>query len=169
MSITKEEAQIIKQALTAEARTRTSLDHALKRLQSLLPISGDGVTHLSEDETLLVDAFLKRFENVLAVATKQVFRALLLIEEEDYRRMSQAEMLATLERWGVLASAERWLAAVAARNRIAHEYPEPPEVSASHLNDAFAAASDVLTQLGPVVARLALRLGQSVVTDGDHP
>lgn len=148
------ERTLVADALTASDSVGASLERSFRRLSALTPFSAESVRDFDDDALDRVDAFLKRFENLIGVAQKQLFRSLILFEGEDHSVMSAREIVLTLERWRILPSAEMWLAAVAARNRIAHEYPRPPEEVANALNEAFAAAQ----QIAPVVAAAAAHL-----------
>ena len=65
--------------------------------------------------------------------------------------------LQRLERIGIIPSAEQWRELRIARNTIAHEYPDAPELKAAALNQFVRSASELL-QFWKHVARQSKQL-----------
>jgi hypothetical protein len=110
-----------------------------------------------------IDAFLKRFEQLVLTLQDQVFVGLVIREGEDPREMSRRDVAELMERLGVLPSARQFRDFVAVRNRLAHLYPEDPARQAANLNAACEAAPALLRLAERVSARAALPGG------GDPP
>ena len=87
-----------------------------------------------------IDAFLKRFEQLVLTLQDQVFVGLAIREGEDPREMSRRDVVELMERLGAIPSAKQFRDLVAVRNRLAHLYPEDPARQAANLNAAYQAA-----------------------------
>lgn len=109
------------------------------RLAPLFPLDAARVAALAEEEREALDAFLKRFENLVNHLQDQVFRlAVDHARAGDTAGMSRRDVLDYLEKIGALESADAVLDATRARNRLAHVYPDEPERQAGQLNRVFA-------------------------------
>lgn len=76
-----------------------------------------------------------RFTKLQATLGEQVLPMLLDVAEEPFAQDAPfAQKLQRLERIGIISSAEQWRELRIARNIIAHEYPDAPELKAAALN-----------------------------------
>jgi hypothetical protein len=80
-----------------------------------------------------IDAFLKRFEQLVLTLQDQVFVGLAMREGEDPRELSRRDVTELMERLRVIPSAGDFRELVLIRNRLAHLYPEEPERQAANL------------------------------------
>ncbi len=69
--------------------------------------------------------------------------------------MAFIDRLSRLESLGFIASADTWLELREQRNRLAHDYPDDPELLASELNAALANARILLHYWRDLKARIA--------------
>ena len=142
--MTAEEAVFARQALLAASGCARRLERSQKTLASRFPLTAATMTTLPADAEDDVDAFLKRFEQLVNTLQDEVFKAIAVIGEEDIRPLSRREVSELMERLGALPSAATFRALAAIRNRIAHVYPDDPERQAGNLNEAYAAIADLL-------------------------
>lgn len=91
-----------------------------------------------------VDAFLKRFEQLVLTLQDQVFIGLAVREGETPREMSRRDVTEVMERLGAIPSARDFRDFVSIRNRLGHLYPEDPAREAANLNAAYQATPQLL-------------------------
>jgi hypothetical protein len=109
----------------------------------------------TEDE---LDAFMKRFEQMVGTIQDELFKAVAVLGGEETRHLARREVTELMERLGVVPSAARFRLLVALRTRIAHVYPDRPERQAENRNEAFAAIEDLLAAGEQASAYLRERL-----------
>jgi uncharacterized protein with HEPN domain len=139
---------LLRRGLVATERCAARLQRSLKRLQAWFPIDGAGLQGLAAERQDDINAFLKRFEQLMLTLQDQVFVGLAIREGEDPRELSRRDLTELMER--LRAIPFRTFAGI--RNRLAHLYPEEPDRQAANLNAAYDAAPRLLE-----AARQALR------------
>jgi hypothetical protein len=142
--VTPEEAALVDQAVRAAEGCARRLRRSQRTLASRFPLTARAIEETSPETEDGLDAFMKRFEQLVSTIQDELFTAVALLGGEDIRRLARREVTELMERLGVLPSASRFRTLVAIRNRIAHVYPDRPERQASNLNEAFAAIGDLL-------------------------
>ena len=130
---------------------------SLNRLQALFPIDAEILQSLDPRHQDEIDAFLKRFEQLVLTLQDQVFVGLALREGEDPRELSRRDLAELMERLGAIPSAEEFRNFVGIRNRLAHLYPEEPDRQAANLNAAYEATPRLLEAAAQAVGRAAPR------------
>jgi hypothetical protein len=105
-----------------------------------------------------LDAFLKRYEQLVNTIQDDLFKAVAIIGGEDIRGLARREVAELMDRLGALPSATQFRTLVAIGNRIAHSYPDNPDRQARNLNKAYGAVSDLLAAYERVRAYLEARL-----------
>jgi uncharacterized protein YutE (UPF0331/DUF86 family) len=113
-------------------------------LAPVFPLDPETLATLTADVEDDLDAFLKRFEQLVNTVQDDMFKAIALTGGEDVRGLARREIAELMERLGALPSAATFRVLVAIRNRIAHVYPDEPERQARNLNEAYAAVPDLL-------------------------
>jgi uncharacterized protein YutE (UPF0331/DUF86 family) len=121
---------------------RLGASHA--KLRKLFPLDAERLESLSADDEEAIDAFLKRFEQLVATVQDQVFKGIAIAEGEDTRAMSRRDATERMEQLGVIPSAATFREIVVIRNRLAHIYADDPARQAAILNAAFARGDDAL-------------------------
>ena len=139
-----EEAALTRQALRAAAGCAARLARSERKLAAQFPLSPATVTELSPDVEDDLDAFLKRYEQLVNAIQDELFKAVALVGGEDVRSLARREVAELMDRLGALPSAVTFRVLVAIRNRIAHIYPDDPERQAGNLNAAHEAVPDLL-------------------------
>ena len=104
-----------------------------------------------------LDQFAFRFSRLQDTMGQKVFRAMLVAAlREPYEDRPLRDVLDRLEQLRLLPSAERWEELRAARNSLAHDYPETPAQRAARLNVAQPMVEEmaaILDLLGVVAKR----------------
>ena len=157
--MTLPEPALLRRGLVATERCAARLQRSLDRLQPVFPIDGAGLQELASERQDDVDAFLKRFEQLVLTLQDQVFVGLALREGEDPRELSRRDLAELMERMRAIPSADQFRNLVGIRNRLAHLYPEEPDRQAANLNAAFEAAPGLLEAARQAAARAGSRPG----------
>ena len=142
--MTPEETALVDQALRAAEGCARRLRRSQRKLAPLFPLTAQAIEGTSPEAEDDLDAFMKRFEQLVSTVQDELFKAIALLGGEDTRNLARREVTELMERLGALPSAARFRTLVAIRNRIARVYPDRPERQASNLNEAFAAIGDLL-------------------------
>ena len=137
------------------ARRLVRSQRALAAQFPLLPATIGALAPELEDD---LDAFLKRYEQLVSVIQDELFKAVAILGGEDIRGLARREVSELMERLGALAVAERFRVIVAIRARIAHVYPDDPSRQSQNLNEAYAAIPDLLAAYEGVRRYLESRL-----------
>ncbi|MCI0548479.1 MAG: hypothetical protein L0027_14485 [Candidatus Rokubacteria bacterium] len=142
--MTPEEAALARQALRAAEGCARRLARSRQILAGRFPLSPAGVRTMDPELEDDLDAFLKRYEQLVNALQDELFKAVAIVGEEDIRGLARREVSELMDRLGALPSAARFRTLVAIRNRIAHSYPDEPDRQARNLNEAYAAIPDLL-------------------------
>jgi hypothetical protein len=142
--LTLPEPALLRRGLIATERCAARLRRSLARLQALFPIDAARLQTLDPRRQDDIDAFLKRFEQLVLSLQDQVFVGLAIREGEDPRELSRRDLAELMERLRAIPSAAEFREFVGIRNRLAHLYPEEPDRQAANLNAAYEAAPRLL-------------------------
>lgn len=143
--------------LTMAGRLSARLARSADKLRPLFPIAADQVDAFDDATQESVDAFLKRFEQLVDLIEHRLFRGLALLEGEDIAEASKRDISRLMEKLGVLPDAHAWSACSMLRNKLAHDYPDAPGLRAERMNAAHAAVPLVRQTLERLVARARSR------------
>lgn len=143
--MTREETNLARQALLAAAGCARRLGRSQKKLAQRFPLNAATVLTLSPEAEDDLDAFLKRFEQLVNTLQDEIFKAIAVLGGENIRGLARREIAELMERLGALPAAATFRTLTAIRNRIAHVYPDDPERQAANLNEAYAAVGDLLS------------------------
>lgn len=114
---------------------REILREALAEAQAWLPFTLDSVMHMRKAQIRVLDQIAYRFAKLQDSMGQKVLPAILELAQEPITPDATfAEKLNRLERIGALPSADEWKKLRAARNAIAHDYPDDPELRVSAIN-----------------------------------
>jgi hypothetical protein len=127
----------------------------LNRLQAFFPVDVVGLQGLAPERQDEIDAFLKRFEQLVLTLQDQLFVGLAIREGEDSRELSRQDLAKLMERLRAIPSADDFRLFVGIRNRLARLYPEEPDRQAANLNAAYEAAPRLLDAARQATARAA--------------
>jgi len=153
-----EEAALAHQALRSAEGCARRLVRSEAKLAAQFPLSPVRVTALPPDVEDDLDAFLKRYEQIVNAIQDELFKVVAIVGGEDVRGLARREVAELMDRLGALPSAAKFRLLVTIRNRIAHSYPDDPERQAANLNAAFEAVPDLLAAREGVRRYLERRL-----------
>ena len=121
---------------------------------------------LDDHQRMLLDQAAYRFMKLQDVLGEKVLPALLAATLDTLPpEASFAQKLQRLERLGAVSSATAWKRLREARNSLAHDYPDHPDVQAAVLTHFLGAAGALLAEWGRA-RRFSLRLaGQAGARD----
>ena len=139
-----EETALARQALRSAEGCARRLARSQGKLAAQFPLSPARVTALPPDVEDDLDAFLKRYEQLVNTIQDELFKAVAIVGGEDVRGLARREVTELMDRLGALPAAASFRLLVATRNRIAHSYPDDPERQAGNLNAAYEAVPDLL-------------------------
>lgn len=112
------EPALLRRGLVAMQRCAVRLQRSLARLDTFFPIEAGRLQQLAPEHQDDIDAFLKRFEQLVLTLQDQVFIGLAIREGEDPREMSRRDVAEFMERLGAVPSASQFREFVAVRNRL---------------------------------------------------
>ena len=147
------------EALAVTERLAAKLRDALAQLAPYLPFDAERVEAVEADNSLLTDAFLKRFEDLVNHLQDQLWRQVAV--EQGFRdpsEMSRRDLADLMEKYGLLASSDAFAGVVRTRNRLSHLYPSDPARQATRLNDAHTKSAVLLAAADAAKAWAARRL-----------
>jgi hypothetical protein len=144
-------------ALDGAGRIAGRLRRSVAGLAPRVPFDGAAVAGMDEATQDATDAFLKRFESLVAQLQDQVWRHALIALDENPEGLSRRDLAERMEKLGLLASAPEFGQAAFLRNRLSHTYPGEPERLARRLNEALALAPVLLRAVEAATAWAARR------------
>jgi hypothetical protein len=124
--------------------------HALKSLESHLPLDGQKLACLDLESIQDIDQLVLRYSKLQDSMGSKLFPALLKILMEPMEDSPMLDKLNRLEKIGVLPSVRRWQELREIRNRFAHDYPEDDDMKAAVLNAACSGIEEMAEILGRV-------------------
>ncbi len=139
-----EEVALARQALRSAEGCARRLARSHGKLSTQFLLSAARVTALPPEVEDDLDAFLKRYEQVVNAIQDELFKVVAIVGGEDVRGLARREVAELMDRLGALPSAESFRLLVAIRNRIAHSYPDDPGRQAASLNAAYETVPDLL-------------------------
>ena len=149
------EQTLLDQSLRALAGCVRRLEASRTKLAPLFPLDPGRLEILDPDDEEAIDAFLKRFEQVVTTIQDQMFRSIALAEAEDLSAMSRRDVAERMERLGAIPSAAAFRNLVILRNRLSHLYPDDPSRQIAILNAAFTSSTALLAAAAALCGRAA--------------
>lgn len=123
------------------------LDWSKDQLAPLLPFDADKLDALKPVELAVLDQFSVRFAKLQDAMGARLFPMILELTKEPGELNTFIDKLNRLEKIGAIESVDVWLELREIRNTFAHDYPQDPDERAALLNQAFAAAEQLLQAL----------------------
>jgi uncharacterized protein YutE (UPF0331/DUF86 family) len=142
--VNAEEATLARQALRSADGCARRLARSHGKLSAQFPLSAARMTALPPAVEDDLDAFLKRYEQLVNAMQDELFKVVAIVGGEDIRGLAWREVAELMDRLGALPSAERFRLLVAIRNRIAHSYPDDPGRQAANVNAAYETVPDLV-------------------------
>ncbi len=118
------------------------LNQSLVDIQKHLPLSAN--IEIDKATLRILDQIAYRFAKLQYSMGEKVLSLILVLAQEPLAANATfVEKLNRLERIGAIPSAEEWKKLRVARNAIAHEYPDDPELRISAINRFMEGASQM--------------------------
>ena len=118
------------------------LNQGLADIQKNLPFSTKA--EIDKDTLRILDQIAYRFAKLQDSMGEKVLPLILVMAQEPIAAsVTFVEKLNRLERIGAISSAEEWKKLRVARNAIAHEYPDDPEMRTNAINRFLVGASQM--------------------------
>ncbi|MDQ7056988.1 MAG: nucleotidyltransferase domain-containing protein [Ghiorsea sp.] len=110
---------------------------AYQKIQYKLPLQSASYLQLNEEDITHIDQFLFRYAKLQDAMGKRLFKAMLILLQEEVEHVPFLDILHKLEQLNLIASAEKWQELREIRNAIDHEYDDSPELMVQMLNAIF--------------------------------
>ncbi len=149
MTYDKKIAELFIQNFNEAYRSAKLLMSSYNRVANLMPLKGDVLISLNEDDLDKLDAFRVRYCDLQDSLGNKTFRSILMLEEE--LPGSNLDMLNKMEKRGIIKTFEAWKLLRYVRNLFSHDYPETDEQKAETLNIAYSNTLSLLKVVDNVI------------------
>ena len=136
----------IKKYLVECVKHKQRIVEAFSHIRGIFPLSGKKYQELTDEEIKNIDQFLFRFAKMQDTIGDKLLKAVASEFVENVEKMTFVDILNTLEKVGILDSANDWKKLREVRNNIAHQYDDEADEMAMALNDIFA-QKDILFEI----------------------
>jgi hypothetical protein len=119
------------------------LREALDCLQKVLPINEQKLESLTKEENAFF-VISVRYAKLQDLIGSKIFTLLLEVMAEPIESKRYLDMLAHLEKIGILESMDFWINLRNVRNLVAHEYPDQPHLLVDNINYLYRCALELL-------------------------
>lgn len=130
----KDEVKLLAKSLSACGQRIESLQYSLSKNRSIFPLDLAGLSALSEEQKESIDAMILRYSQCVSMIQDQLFKGILLVEQEDIASKSNRDKTLLIEKLGVIKSANEFSVATVLRNKFAYFYPEESNDQLNKLN-----------------------------------
>ncbi len=110
---------------------------ALKHTHTLFPMGPDALQSLTEDHMVWIDLLINRFGKLQDIIGSKMIDLFLESQGEIVECLTMLDKIHKMEKFNMIKDAQTWKDMRSARNHIAHEYPDHPELMAIYLNQIF--------------------------------
>jgi hypothetical protein len=125
--------EMIKIADIHIARITSAINH----IGHLFPIEAEAVKNMNENDLVWVELLINRFGKLQDFMGAKIIDAFLEMHEENISNLTMLDKIHKLEKLEIIEDAELWKEMRRARNHMAHEYPDKPEIVAKYMNQIF--------------------------------
>ncbi len=103
----------------------------------MMPLTALAYSELDDEQVKVIDQFLFRFSKLQDVMGEKLFKALLVLLDENVEHLPFLDMLNRLEKLELIESAQVWRELRYDGNELAHNYEDDPEESANIINNLY--------------------------------
>ena len=100
---------------------------AANDMRKFMPLNEEKYTTLSDTQVRIIDQFLFRFSKLQDAMGQKLFKRVLSFLGEETEGVAFIDLLNSMEKLGLIHSAQRWRKLREQRNLLAHEYEDDPE------------------------------------------
>jgi hypothetical protein len=133
-AMSNDTVEALKMSMSACGERVKSLEYSIGKNASLFPLSLVFIEQLTEDQKESIDALILRYTQCISMIQDQLFKGILIAEQEDFKDKSMRERTILMERLGAIKSSGEFGEAAVLRNKFAHHYPEESEGQIGKLN-----------------------------------
>jgi hypothetical protein len=130
------------------------IELAKNHINNLFPIDATKIKNLKEYDFAWLELLINRFGKLQDFIGAKIIDLFLLINEENISNLTVLDKINKLEKLGIIKDCEIWKDMRKARNHIAHEYPDNPELTARHLNKIFKLVPELIEFYESIKKRL---------------
>ncbi len=152
---------------TAAVADRLVYSHDKARKRGLDPLTMDALTHLSDEDMELIDAYLFRYGSLVSNIQGGIFKAVFDVEQEP-SDISNRDKTNMMERLGALSSAEEFSSLAIIRNKLMRDYSEEMQKHMDRINYIMA-ETPRLVEIFLGIVQYAQKFGIHPSLDGNPP
>jgi uncharacterized protein YutE (UPF0331/DUF86 family) len=141
---------ILKKYLKEGEKHSMRLNRAYSNMESFMPLTGESIQSLTEDQIEHIDQYLYRFGKLQDVIGEKLFPTLLNFLGEDISKSSFIDIFNKLEKLEIIQDYDKWVKLRLIRNELAHEYEDEPDSNAERLNQIFNLKNDLERYLNDI-------------------
>jgi len=130
------------------------MNTAFNFIKPSLPVTESNYIMMSNEQVAYIDQFIFRFAKLQDLIGQNLFKIILLLEEEDIRNYSFRDLINKIEQFGIIESDEKWFKLREIRNDVSHEYPVADEEAIIALNQLFNNKNQLEIVLGSCISFL---------------
>jgi len=134
-------------------RSAKLLNSSYLRMKSLMPLTINKFTTLTDEESDRLDAFRVRFYDLQDSLGSKTFRSILALEEE--RADTQLDVLNKIAKRRIINSFEEWKHLRDIRNLFSHDYPESDQERIDNLNVAYQGTLSLIANINNVITYMS--------------
>ena len=130
------------------------IEESLSSIQHLLPFDEKVVSEMIMKDLLWVELLVSRFGKLQDLMGRTIIEHFLNECAESSDKFTILDKVNQLERMHIIDNAQIWKQMRDARNRIAHEYPDQPALTAKYLNEIVHFSPQLIKMLENIKNRL---------------
>ena len=133
-------AAILQENIEVADRMWHHLERSYRKIAADLPLQGEQIRNLSDDQIDRLDLYLGRFGKLQDFIVSKLFRSVALASLEDTSQdVSLLDTLRRMEKYGIVQNLNDWLEIRMLRNSLTHEYLTDDAAIAENINAAYSA------------------------------
>ncbi|WP_216092598.1 hypothetical protein [Candidatus Marithrix sp. Canyon 246] len=113
------------------------ISEAVSDIDKFMPLNTSKYQNLTKYQVQALDQFLFRFSKLQDSIGEKLFKALLIVLDEEVENKPFIDILNRLEKLEILESVEVWRDLRDIRNELAHNYDDSPEEMAIAINNIY--------------------------------
>ncbi len=132
-----EERALLGEIIAATERVADSLRLSVEEVSRFAPVAPDAVDRMPRSQQKDVLSLFKSYEQLVDLLANRLVRAMLVLDGQNTAGWSARDAFRHMEARGSLEDAQRFMALVLLRNRLAHEYPMRAEKRAQRIDETL--------------------------------
>jgi hypothetical protein len=125
--------ELLQKNFAACLKQAKHLEVSLERIKSIAPFDNDKLKNLTEDEVMIIDAFIMQFGKLQDMLGNKIFKTLVDLSMEKSGTM--IDTLNTMDKLCILDDVDGWRKIRDARNSVIHDYDLEEKETAKRLNN----------------------------------